>query len=286
MRRGSRLLLLAAAALLAAACTRLAYLSPALAYSNATRMLTWTVDDYVGLSHPQNDWLHAHLDRAMAWHRASELPRYRRFLASVAERSGRPFSEAEVAQAWEDLRADYRRVVARVLPEAADFLATLDRRQLARLERKFADDNRKLVKESGASPGERRARATRKMIGHLEEWVGRLDEAQRGIVAEREGALPPVLEERLADRRYRQLETIALARSRDPGKIVAGLRRLLIDTDTWRRPEYRAKLEVRERATLRMIAELSATLTPAQRSHLRERIGGYMRDITRLASSG
>jgi hypothetical protein len=35
-----------------------------------------------------------------------------------------------------------------------------------------------------------------------------------------------------------------------------------------------------------MIAHLSATLTPAQRSHLQERIAGYMQDITRLASSG
>ena len=285
--RRIRFILLAALLLACAACTRLVYMNAAAAYSNATPMITWMVDDYVGLTHEQKDWLHAHLDNAMAWHRARELPEYRRFLASVSTRSGRPFTEAEVAQAWADVRTDYHRVVERVLPEAAEFLAGLDERQLAHLERKFDDDNRKLVKESTkGTPEERRAQAAKRTVAHLEEWTGRLSGAQRAFVAAREAAVPDTFTERLVDRRYRQTETIALARTRDRQKIAAGLRRLLIDTESWRRPEYQAKLRSRDEATFRMIAQLSATLTPAQRSHLQERIAGYMQDITRLASSG
>jgi methylmalonyl-CoA mutase N-terminal domain/subunit len=58
-----------------------------------------------------------------------------------------------------------------------------------------------------------------------------------------------------------------------------------LETQTWRRPELTAKLAARERATLHMIAELSGTLSPAQRGHLQRRIAGYVQDITRLASS-
>jgi hypothetical protein len=262
-------------------------MNASLAYSNATPMLTWMVDDYFALTAGQDEWVQARIDRAMAWHRSRELPEYHRFLASVAERSGRPFTEAEVAQAWADMHADYARVVEHVLPDAAEFLAGLEPGQLAHLERRFAEDNRRIVKESTkGTPEERRARAAKRMAGHLEEWVGRLSERQRAIVHRRESAALPTVEERLADRRYRQLETLELARTKDPQRIAAGLRRLLLETDAWRRPAYLAKLRARDAATFRMIAELSATLTPAQRDHLRGRIRDYMEDITRLAESG
>ena len=96
----------------------------------------------------------------------------------------------------------------------------------------------------------------------------------------------PMVEERLADRRYRQAEILALARTHDRERIAAGLRRVLLESDAWRRPEYVAKLRARDAASFRMIAELSATLSPAQRAHLQERIHAYIQDITRLADSG
>jgi hypothetical protein len=286
MKPALRWALLAILALLAAACTRLAYMNASLAYSQAAPLMAWTVDGYVDLTHEQKDWLHGRLDRAMAWHRARELPEYRRFLASIEERSGRAFTDEEVARAWAELREDYRRMVEHVLPDAAEFLASLDERQLARMQRKFDDDDRRFVKESTrGTPAERQARTAKKAIGHLEEWVGRLEDSQRALVGEWARALPPLVEERLADRRYRQSEALALARTRDRARIAAGLHRLLLQTQAWRRPELREKLAARERSTLHMIAALSATLSPAQRAHLQRRLRGYMQDITRLAAS-
>jgi len=284
--RGARFLVLALAALLATACTRLAYLNASLAYSSAAPMLSWMVDDYVGLDPAQKEWVDERIGRAMAWHRAHELPRYREFLASVAERSSRPYAEAEVAQAWGEARAGYDRVVEHVLPDAAEFLARMDERQFAHLEHRFAEENERIAKESTkGTPAQRRRQSSKRLVSHLEEWVGRLSEAQRAIVYRREAALVPMTAERLADRRYRQSGTLALARTKDRERIAAGLRRLLLESDAWRRPEYAAKLRERDAANFRMIAELSATLTPAQRAHLQERIRGYIRDITRLAPS-
>jgi hypothetical protein len=286
MGRFARCILLALAALLAASCTRLAYMNVALAYSNATHLAAWTIDDYFDLSHEQKDFVHAGLDRAMAWHRSRELPEYRRFLASIGERSGHPFTDEEVAQAWVDVRADYRRVVERLLPDAAQLLATLDERQLAHLQHRFDEDNRKFLKDSTrGTPADRRAEAAKRMVGHLREWIGPLDDSQRAIVAAWAAAMPPLVEDRLADRRYRQSETLALARTHDRARIAAGLHRLLLETESWRRPELTAKLAAREQATLHMIAVLSGTLSPAQRAQLQKRIQGYVQDITRLASS-
>jgi len=276
-RSGARHLLLALAALLAAACTRLAY-------DNATPMLTWMVDGYVDLHHEQRDWLRRRLDRAMAWHRANELPAYRRYLEDLAARVDRPFTEAEVERAYLDLRADYDRVVEHVLPDAAELFVGLDERQIAHLERKFERDREKLAKDlTDGTEARRRARAVKHTVGEVEEWTGALDERQRAIVAAREAVLPDVAQERLADRAYRQGETLVLIRTRDRARIVAGLRRLLVDTDSWRAPGYRAKILRRNAATFRMLAALSATLTPEQRAHVKRRIEGYVDDIGKLA---
>ncbi|HUI99351.1 MAG TPA: DUF6279 family lipoprotein [Usitatibacter sp.] len=285
MPRGTRHLLLAVLALLAAACTRLAYVNAPLAYSQAPHLAAWTVEGYVDLSREQKEWLHARLDRAMAWHRSQELPRYASFLESVAQRSDRAFTDEEVQEAWADVRADYRRVVEHLLPDAAILLASLDEEQLAHLQRRFDEENRKFVRESTrGTPAERSARVADKMEAHLKEWVGPLDARQSAIVAAWARSMPALVEERLADRRYRQSQAIALARTRDRQRIADGLHRILIDTDAWRSPELGAKLEAREQSTLHMIAVLSGTLSAAQRAHLRERIGGYVKDVARLTT--
>jgi hypothetical protein len=121
---------------------------------------------------------------------------------------------------------------------------------------------------------------------HLEEWTGGLDDAQRDLVDASVRALPDTAPERLADRRYRQSETLALIRARPSREqMVAGLRRLLVDAESWRRPEYLQKMRERDRITFDMIAQLSATLTPAQRQHFQGRLRGYIRDITYLTAS-
>ena len=55
MKRTIRILVVAAAAFLAAACslTHLAYMNATFAYSNATPLLAWSVGDYVDMTDPQ-----------------------------------------------------------------------------------------------------------------------------------------------------------------------------------------------------------------------------------------
>jgi hypothetical protein len=63
------------------------------------------------------------------------------------------------------------------------------------------------------------------------------------------------------------------------------LKRLFIDTDSWRRPEYAAKLRARDQEMHTVIADLSATLTDGQRAHLQKRIRRFLGDISTLTTS-
>jgi hypothetical protein len=251
-------------------------------------MLSWWVDDYVDMSHGQRDWVRERISRVMDWHRSHELPEYHRFLEQVLVESREPFTVQEVAEAWRDLRRHYHRTAEQVLPEAADFLLQLDAGQAAQMEKKFADDNRKFVRESvKGTPEERTARRAKRFVGHMEGWLGSVSREQRDMIEGYYRGIPDLIEERLADRKVRHGEMLALIRAR-PAKeaMIAGLRTLFVEPQTWRRPEYQKKLAERDRRFFEMIARLSTSLSPDQRSHLQGRIRGFMRDIDTLNASG
>jgi hypothetical protein len=285
----ARAAFLAAAALLAASCslTKLAYSNAPFAYSRATPMLAWMVGDYVDLSHEQKDWVRARLAQTFAWHRQRELPEYRRFLADMLEKSADGISVDEARAAYADLRGYYDRTAERVIPDIADFLLGLDALQVAQLEHKFASDNEKMVRESlKGSAEERREKRAERFVDNAEEFTGRLSAAQRDLVARRLDALEDLTPERLGDRRYRQSETLAMIRAHVPREqMIAGLSRLLLDTASWRRPEYQRKLRERDERVFEMVAALSATLTRAQREHLQDRLRGFMQDIAELTAA-
>jgi Family of unknown function (DUF6279) len=288
--RGIAAAALAAAALLATSCslTKLVYSNAPSAYANAMPMLAWMAGDYVDLSGEQKDSLRKRLKKAFAWHRAQELPEYKRFLETIAEKSAAGvFSVDDTRAAYRDLRAYYRRTVERVIPDIADLLLQLDADQVAQLERKFAVDNDKLARESVKdSPEERRDNRVSRFIVNIEQFTGTLSPSQRELVGERFKAGEDLTAERLADRRYRQGETLAMIRARvSREQMVAGLKRLLLDTEEWRRPAYQVKLRERDERMFELVAALSATLTAEQRSSLQDRLRGFIRDIAALTAS-
>lgn len=290
MSRAARVFVLISAALLLAACAslvKLAYSNAALAYTNLGSMVTWMVDDYVDLHTMQEGWVEERVTRMMEWHRTQELPKYRRFIESAAARVETPFTAADVAAHYREMRVHYHRLVEQVLPDVAEFLGGLDAQQVAQLQAKFTADNRKFVRESvKGTPAERSRRRMKRLVGHLESWVGPLHRRQRELVAAYYEGAPDFTEEILAERRVRQSEIIALARARPPREaMLATLRRLFIDTESWRRPEYLARQRARDQKMFALFADLGATLDERQREALRRRVRGLLRDITELTAA-
>jgi hypothetical protein len=288
MKRAAPTLLLLFACVLLSACstlTSLAYSNVGLAYRNLPPMLAWMVDDYVEMHGGQKDWVRDRIARVMQWHRSHELPEYRRFLERVLAETYEPFTVQEVGDAYRELRVHYRRTVEQVLPDVADFLLQLDAEQAKQMERKFEEDNRKFVKESvRGTPAERRERRVKRFIDHLENWTGDLSDAQRELIQRHYRDIHDDAEERLGDRKYRHGETLALIRAKPPREqMIASLRRLLVDTDSWRRPEYVQKVRERDQRFFVMFSELSATLSAEQRTHLQKRIRTFMSDLNKLS---
>ena len=266
--------------------TSLAYNHAAFAYGNLGPMLTYMVDEYVDIDGAREDWVRARIDKVVAWHRAEELPRFRAFFESMLAKSEAPFKVEDIAAHQQEVRASYHRLLGQVIPDTAEFLASLDPEEVAQIERKFAEDNRKFVKDSvRGTPEERLERRVSRFISHLESWVGSLDTPQRALVIERYRGLADYSEQLLGERRYRQTEMLALVRSKPArAQMEAGLRRIFVDTESWRSPEYAQKLRERDLKMHTMVADLSATLTEQQRKALKKRIRGFLRDISTLTA--
>lgn len=292
VRRFRAFALLAILAFAGAACssatlTRLVYNNAGLAYSNLGPMLAYMVDDYVDVDGAREDWVRTRIDRAIAWHRAQELPQYRQFFESVLSKSAAPFKAEDIAAHQREVRTAYQRLMNHVIPDSAEFLSTLDAGDVQQIEKKLAEDNRKWVKESiKGTPEERMERRVKRFVGHLESWVGELSGEQKDLVATRYRGFADLSEEMMGERRYRQTEMVALLKSHAPrAQIEAKLRHLFVETDAWRRPDYKAHVALRDAQFHAMIAELSATLTEKQRGALQKRIRGFLRDISNISAS-
>jgi hypothetical protein len=144
-----------------------------------------------------------------------------------------------------------------------------------------------VLKESvKGSPQERREARAKRYLDRIDDWTGRLSAAQRDLVRARVDAMEDITGEWMGDRRYRQAETLALIRAHPSREeMIAGLTRLLVDTEAWRRPPYAAKLRERDERVFAMIAALDATLTPEQRSRLHRRLAGYAADVAYLRAA-
>jgi len=287
MRRAFSAFALALLCLLASACSlgRLAYSNPEFAYKEAPPALAWMVGDYIDLSGGQKDWLHDRVRAAFAWHRAQELPQYERFLDRMLNEAADGISVEEARGANKELREYYNRTLDHVIPDIADLLLGLDAEQAAHLESRFTRDNQKMVKEATEGSAEDRAGVrAKKYLAHIEEFVGPLSESQRAIVVRHARNYDEAAQLRLADRQHRQVETLRMIRTRvSRDEMIAGLHKLLVDTPSWRDPEYRKRLAARDEELFAMISELSATLTKEQRTHLQARVRGFMKDMQTLS---
>ena len=283
-----RVVLAAAAALVVASCslTQLAYSNVGLAYTSAEPALRWLVGDYVDMSHDQKDFVQDRIHRAFLWHRSQELPEYKRFFEKVLQQAEDNISVDEAAADHRAIREYYHHALERLIPDLADLLLQLNEEQADYMEARFNKENRKIVGDlADTKPEKRREKRYDRFLGHVEQFTGKLDRRQRELVAAYVAEEPELSDEWLADRRYRQAGVLAVVRDKPPrDKAIAELHRLLVETESWRNPDYQKKLKERDQQMFRMISRLSESLTPGQRQHFQSRVRGLMRDLTELSA--
>ena len=276
MRRALGLLAALAAGVVLSGCSAMR-----LAYDNADTYLRWRAGSYFDLHGDAGDELDERIDAFFDWHRAKALPHYARLSEEAATRLGDGLSPDDLVWGYDALMLQARESLRTAATQVAPMLDRMSAEQIGYFERRLAEDNRKFARENlKGSEAERRARRAKRMKDRLEEWVGRLTQAQVERVKLYAERAPLTDEFRDRDRRRLQAEILGMIRKQEAGRRLPELaahwqagrdRAFVAANEAWRKEFYA------------LLLDLDRLLTPAQRAKAVANFRRYAEDFAFLS---
>lgn len=259
-----------------------------LAYDQGPQLAWWWLDGYADFEGDEALRAKALIRQWFAWHRPSQLPDWAAQLAALQRVLDQPVTADEVCRWNERLRRAADPSIERALDAAAELVPGLGEAQLRHIEQRYAKGNDELRAEHlQADPAERRAAAEKRTVERFETFYGRLDEAQRRLVAAGLAESPFDPEAWLADRQRRQRDTVQtlrrlLAEKADRAQVSAALRQLAQRLERSSDPAYRELQQHLVRHNCAFVARVHNSTRSAQRQLARDKLNGWERDLRAL----
>ncbi len=274
--KAPRIVLALAAACVLASCTVVR-----VAYESADEYLHYRANQYLDLDAKGSQELEERIAEFFAWHRKNALPHYARLSDEAAKRVSTGLAAEDIAWGYDTLLAHARQSLRVGAERIAPLLDRLTPRQIAHMEKRFAEDNRKFAKEHlKGTEAERRKRRAKRVEQRLEDWVGRLSQEQRQKVQRFAERVPLYDELRERDRKRMQAEFLDMVRRREAE------RRLPDWVAHWERGRDPAHVAASERFRKEygeLLLELDRTLSPEQRARAEANLRRYAEDFRILA---
>ena len=276
MRTVLKVTLAFAAAWLVAGCSALR-----LAYDNADTYLLFRANGYLDLDAKGSDELDERIDEFFAWHRRTALPQYARMADDAAKRVAKGLSREDLVWSYDSLVAQARQSLRYAAERVAPLLDRLTPQQVAHMEKRFAEDNRKFAREYlRGSEAERRKRRAKRIEERLEDWVGNLSSVQAEKVRQFSERTPLYDELRAKDRQRMQAEFVDMIRKREAQKRLPDW---IANWDHGRDPAHAAASERYRQEFLALVLEFDRTLAPEQRNRAAANFRRYAEDFRVLA---
>lgn len=259
-------------------------------YGQASPIAFRWLDGYVDFDDAQSLVARTALDEAVAWHRRTQLPVYVELLGRAeSEVLGDTTPERMCAWAGE-IRGRMEPILQFLAPAITDVALTLAPAQFAHIEKRFAKANDEFRDEHLQKNPQRRQRAAvRRDVERAEMLYGKLDDAQRALVADFVRTSPYDAERVDAERTLRQQEALAFFRrlraanpSRD--EALVQVRAYLHTLDHSPREAYRAYAERVMAHNCALASALHNTATVQQRREAAKKLAGWRNDLRALAS--
>ena len=261
-------------------------------YGTAPDLVYWWLDGYVDFNSSQAPRAREVIRQWFAWHRTTQLPDY---AAQLARAQAEVLVDATAARACEWQAEVVKRAQVsfeRIAPAAAELMLTVTPTQVRHLEQRYAKHNAGFRDDFlQPDPRKRAEKTLERAVDRAEMLYGRLDEAQRGRIAELLARSPFDPETWLAERRARQQETLQmLRRSASEGatreQALAALRAYVERMRQSPREGYRRYNERLAEFNCSFAAGLHNATTAAQRRVAAQRLAGWEGDLRAIAVAG
>jgi len=262
-----------------------------LGYDQGPQIAWWWVDGYADFGSEQAPRVKDAIRQWFAWHRTSQLPDYAAWLAGVRGKVGESVTPAQVCRWSDEARTKLDPAVDRMLALAVPLVAGLTEAQLRHIEQRQAKANDEFRRDFlQPDLDDRAAAALKRTVERAETFYGRVDDAQRRLLAAGLKESPQDVERWFAERQRRQRDIVQtlrrlVAERPDTDRTLAALRAL---AERFERPPDAAYRQYQRRLTehnCALTARLHASTSPAQRQTLRERLEGWEKDLRLLAAA-
>ena len=271
-----RALALFAASLLLSGCSALR-----LAYNNADTYLHWQANKYFDFDGEAKAELDRRIAVVLGWHRANALPAYAKDADEASRRMLRGIKREDLEWAYDSFRAHVRGALGNAAGELAPLLDALSAAQIAHLEQRLSEENRKFAREQLLGTVEERSeRRFKRNLKRLEEWFGPLNHEQAERVR-RYASAPLSGELHEADRKRRQAEFVAMLRAKEAKKRLVSWAQ---DWEAGRDPAYARSSRATRDAYFDLLLDLDRTLTREQRQHCAGRMSEFASTFASLAA--
>ncbi len=271
---------------LVAACSSVKF-----AYNNGDTLLYWWMDGYIDLDSSQSALVRKDIDRLFHWHRQTQLRDYAKLLANGQRQLAGNLSQADLLSDYQEIKHSTELLLTKALPELADVALAMRPEQIAHLEKKFAKNNADYRKKFMQGDLARRHQVRyEKALDQFEFWFGSFSRAQEAIIRRASDARPLDNDIWLEERMRRQQRILAMLRKVQAEKLskeatIAQVQAIVSDIfGRLESPERKAFYDGYIDTTSKLILQVAAIATPAQKAHAHKRMQGWIEDFNTLAA--
>lgn len=254
-------------------------------YNQLDWLVPWYLEDYIELEGPQKQLFKSRLEDYLAWHRSAQLPQYADFLDQVAAQAERGLSRADIDAIQSRTEALAQAMVDRLQPDMIELFALASDEQVAKLFKKFAEDDARYKKEYlDVSISEQRKQRAKEAQHYAERWTGSLSKDQVRLIRHWSRSFDPMGEEFFATRKAWQAEFQRILQMRhDRPAYDQAFARLLATPTFGRSDGMQQKLDRNQQALVDLYLALDKSLSQGQRDHMVKKLRSYAEDFRVLA---
>lgn len=277
--------IIAACLVLLAGCSAIRF-----AYNQAPELAYWWLDGYVDFSEQQGPAARATLVEWFRWHRATQLGDYAGLLVAAQSQIVEDASAAQVCRWIGELRQRVELAYEQGVPALAEFVRTLRPEQVQHIERRYQKADEEFRRDfMQPTQSERLDKSIQRVVSRAETLYGRIDDAQRALIAQSVAASPFDPQLWLSERQARQQEIVGTLRTlvaerADAPRVQAALRFFAAQAARSPRLAYRSHAQRLNDYNCAFMARVHNSSSVEQRRYGVEKLKGWETDLRSLAA--
>lgn len=257
-----------------------------IAYNQLDWLIPWYFNNYFDLEGEQRDMMKEIVDRQLAWHRASELPRYAQYLQESAIYIQDGFTKEELLIQNEKLQRMYDDLMQHIIPDAVMLMSTLSERQLQHLYGKLNENLEEYIEDyievGDEKVRKQHAKDTRRIFKF---FVGSVTDEQEEMINHWSKSEYISMEEDFLEyqKRWQAKYKMALEKRADKKQLEQQFEILFKEPKSLWGPDYQEKVDQNTDISQNLFIKLDETLTQKQRDKLLKKLNAYAEEFLELS---